>query len=157
MYDQYGHAGVQGAFKGGGFNWSDFTHFDDLRDIFGGFGLDDILRGFGMGGDIFGGSGRRGPQRGSDLEYALEVSFEEAVFGAEKNVAIDKYEECRTCSGSGAKPGTKTKKCDLCGGAGQVNRTGGFFSITTTCEKCQGEGCRFPLILISRSHPCRSS
>lgn len=140
-YDQFGHAGVEGAFKGGGFNWSDFTHFDDLRDIFNGFGIGDI---FGGGSDFFGGGSgtqrRRGARRGADLQYVLETSFEEAVFGAEKTIAIQRYEACTSCSGTGAKPGSKKKKCNVCKGTGQVNRSSGFFSIVTTCESCRGEG-----------------
>ena len=138
-YDQFGHAGVEGAFKGGGFSWSDFTHFDDLQD----FGLDDILRSFGVDTGFFGGtargSGRRG-RRGSDLQYMLDISFEEAAFGAEKPIAIARYEACSSCSGAGSKPGSKKKKCSTCGGTGQVQRSGGFFSILTTCDNCGGEG-----------------
>jgi molecular chaperone DnaJ len=143
-YDQYGHAGVEGAFKGGGFSWSDFTHFDDLRDIFGGFGFDEIFRSFGVDTDFFGGgfasTGRKGSRRGSDLQYVLELPFEDAVFGAEKTLTIQRQETCSTCKGSGAKPGSKKRQCTVCGGTGQVNRVGGFFSIVTTCEKCGGEG-----------------
>jgi len=142
-YDQYGHAGMQGAFQGGGFSWSDFTHSEDLQDIFGGFGLNDILRGFGVDTGFFGGSGvsgRRGGRRGSDLQYVMAVAFEEAVFGSEKTIAIQRHEECATCKGSGAKPGTKKRRCDVCGGAGQVSRGGGFFSIVTACDNCGGDG-----------------
>ncbi|PIU41046.1 MAG: molecular chaperone DnaJ [Candidatus Omnitrophica bacterium CG07_land_8_20_14_0_80_42_15] len=140
-YDQFGHAGLEGAFRGGGFNWSDFTHFDDLRDIFSGFGLDDLLSGFGMNTDFFGsGSSQRRSQRGFDLQSDLEISFEDAVLGAEKNIAIERHEACSACEGTGAKPGSKKKKCDVCGGSGRITRGGGFFSIVTTCDKCGGEG-----------------
>jgi len=142
-YDQFGHAGVEGAFKGGGFSWSDFTHFDDVQDIFGGFGLDDILRSFGVDTGFFGasaGGGRRRGRRGSDLQYILDISFEEAAFGVEKPVAIQRYEACSSCSGTGAKPGSKKKRCSTCGGTGQIQRGGGFFSILTTCDSCGGEG-----------------
>lgn len=138
-YDQFGHAGVEGAFKGGGFSWSDFTHFDDLQD----FGLGDILRSFGIDSDFFGGgfgTSRRGFRRGPDLQYVLEVSFEEAAFGAEKTIKVQRLETCATCGGTGAKPGSKKKKCSVCRGTGQINRGAGFFSILTSCDSCRGEG-----------------
>jgi len=140
-YDQFGHEGISNAFKGGGFSWSDFTHFEDLRDIFGGFGLDEIFSGFGVGGDFFGGRrGQGGARRGADLQYTLEVPFKEAAFGAEKSITIERYDTCEVCSGTGAKPGSKKKKCKTCNGMGQVNRSSGFFSILTTCDTCRGEG-----------------
>ncbi len=141
-YDQYGHAGLEGAFGGGGFNWQNFTHFDDLKDIFGDWGLGDLLRGFGVGGDIFGSGGRRrgGPARGSDLEYEITVEFNEAAFGVQKAIEIPRYETCSNCKGDGAKPGTKRQICPACKGAGQVSTTSGFFSISRTCSKCRGEG-----------------
>ncbi|MFA5147481.1 MAG: molecular chaperone DnaJ [Candidatus Omnitrophota bacterium] len=145
-YDQYGHAGVEGAFKQGGFTWQDFHHFDDVRDIFGGLDLSDLFRNFGLGGDIFGGefgaSGRRRPggRRGADLEYSLEIGFEEAAFGAEKTITIPRYEPCDDCDGSGARPGSKKERCPACEGHGQVISSNGIFSITQTCPRCGGEG-----------------
>lgn len=142
-YDQFGHAGMEGAFRGGGFGWQDFTHFEDLEDIFGGFGLDEIFRNFGVDTGFFGGwqqASRGGSRKGADLQYVLEVSFEEAVRGAEKSITIQRHETCGTCGGSGAKPGTKKQKCAACNGHGQVQRNSGFFSIVTTCNKCGGEG-----------------
>lgn len=142
-YDQFGHAGLEGAFKGGGFSWQDFTHFEDLRDIFGEWGLGDILRGFGVNEGFFGG-GRRarrgGPARGADLEYELEIEFIEGAFGAQKTVEIYRYEICGNCKGDGAKPGTKRVKCASCGGSGQISTISGFFSISRTCDRCRGEG-----------------
>lgn len=139
-YDQFGHAGLEGAFKGGGFGWQDFTHFDDLSN----WGLGDLLRGFGLDTDFFGLGGgrsaRSGPARGADLEYELQIQFEEAAFGSQKAVEIPRYEVCNNCKGSGAKPGTKKIKCSNCGGAGQVSSTSGFFNISRTCGKCNGEG-----------------
>ena len=144
-YDQYGHAGVDNTFKGsGGFDFrQDFHHFEDLQDI--GINLNDLLRGFGFGGDIFGGGfenyGRRGgPRRGHDLEYRIEISFEDAAFGGKKTIAIPRYEECEVCGGSGAKPGSKKEKCSACGGRGQVSSSNGFFNMVRTCDRCQGEG-----------------
>jgi molecular chaperone DnaJ len=144
-YDQYGHAGVEGAFHKGGFTWEDFHHSDDLNDI--GINLNDILRGFGFGEDIFGGGydmrggpKRGGVRRGSDLQYELEISLEDAAFGVEKTILIPRHETCEDCGGSGAKPGTKKERCSTCGGRGQVVTQSGFFTMARTCPKCAGEG-----------------
>ena len=143
-YDQYGHAGVESAFKQGGFTWQDFHHFDDLKDIFGGFDLSDLFRGFGFDTDMFGSSGgesRRGrARRGRDLEYEVEIEFEDAAFGCEKTITIPRHETCEICDGSGAKPGSKKEACRTCGGAGQIRQSSGFFTMTQTCPKCGGEG-----------------
>lgn len=140
-YDQFGHEGLQGAFRGGGFDWSDFTHFSDIEDLFGSFG--DFFRGFGIDIDSFGGGwggGGRRVRRGSDLQYSLEISFEEAAFGTEKTVHIPRYEICPVCNGEGTKPGTKKADCSQCGGSGQIRSVTGFFSLTRTCNRCGGEG-----------------
>jgi molecular chaperone DnaJ len=146
-YDQYGHAGVEGAFTRGGFTWQDFTHFDDLKDIFGGFDLSDLFgRTFGfetsMGFEGFGPSSgtRRGGRRGRDLEFELAITFEEAAFGTEKTITVPRYEACEKCGGTGAKPGSKKEECRACGGAGQIRRSSGFFTIAQTCSRCGGEG-----------------
>lgn len=143
-YDQYGHAGVEGSFRQGGFDWQDFHHFDDLKDVFGGFDLNDLFRGFGFGGDIYGEEQTsrrgRGPRRGADLEYQMEISFEDAVFGAEKTIQIPRREACTTCGGSGAKPGSKKETCPSCGGQGRVVQSSGFFSVARTCDNCRGAG-----------------
>ena len=98
-YDRFGHAGVRGAAQGGpGFDPSVFTEFGDLGDILGSM--------FGFG-DMFGGGRRRGgPQRGADLRYDLEISFEEAANGAETAIQIPRQESCESCNGSGAAPGS---------------------------------------------------
>ncbi len=148
LYDQYGHQGVDPSFShkgGGGFDFrQDFHHFDDLKDIFGGADVSDLLRGFGFGGDIFGQSsgGQRhgGGRRGSDLEYQLEISFEEAAFGGEETITIPRYESCQECGGTGAKPGTKQETCRQCGGRGQVSASRGFFNLVQTCPACNGAG-----------------
>jgi molecular chaperone DnaJ len=142
-YDQFGHAGMEGAFRGGGFTWSDFTHYDDLRDIFEDFNLSDIFTGFGE--SIFGGgfgttARRRGPRRGASIRVQLDVDFMEAASGAEKTIRVKRSEVCSTCKGSGAKPGSKKKTCPDCGGKGQVVTSSGFFSISRTCGRCGGEG-----------------
>ncbi|MCG6921799.1 MAG: molecular chaperone DnaJ [Acidobacteria bacterium] len=124
-YDAYGHAGLGGA-GGAGF---DPTIFADFSDILGDF--------FGFG-DLFG--RRRGPRRGADLRYNLEISFEEAAFGTETQIRIPRAETCGDCSGSGAAPGTKPATCPTCGGAGQVTFQQGFFSVARTCSHCRGAG-----------------
>jgi len=143
VYDQYGHAGVDPQFGQGGFDFrQDFHHYEDLKDIFGGYDISELLHGFGFSSDMFGGgSGRRGgPRRGSDLEYRMEISFEDAVFGGEKTIVIPRYETCDECRGTGAKPGSKAERCTTCGGRGQVNTSNGFFNMVRACPKCGGEG-----------------
>ncbi|WP_374246806.1 molecular chaperone DnaJ [Zoogloea sp.] len=127
-YDRYGHEGINPQMGGGG--GQGFEGFADaFGDIFG-----DI---FGGGG---GGRGRSNVYRGADLRYNLEITLEEAARGAEKTIRIPAQEECGTCHGSGAKPGTQPKTCPTCGGAGQVRIQQGFFSIQQTCPKCHGSG-----------------
>ncbi len=137
-YDQFGHAGPnQSGFGGadnfgGGFN----AHFGDI------FG--DVFS------DFFGAaSGQRsGRTRGHDLRYNLEISFEEAAFGVDTKIKIPKMVVCKTCSGSGARPGTSPETCVMCAGTGQVRtQHGGFFFINRTCTRCNGEGKRIV-------HPC---
>jgi molecular chaperone DnaJ len=125
-YDQFGHAGVDqnmgGGFQGGA----------SFSDIFG-----DVF------GDIFGGGGgggRQGPQRGSDLRYTMEVSLEEAVRGATREIKVPTLQHCDTCDGSGAKPGSNPVTCGSCGGSGQVRMQQGFFQVQQTCPKCRGRG-----------------
>jgi molecular chaperone DnaJ len=123
-YDAYGHAGLGGASQG-----FDPTIFSDFGDILGDF--------FGFG-DA--GSRRRGPRRGSDLRYNLDVSFEEAAFGMETQLRIPRAERCETCSGSGAAAGTQPVSCPTCRGAGQVTFQQGFFSVARACSHCRGTG-----------------
>jgi molecular chaperone DnaJ len=138
-YDQFGHAGLEGMFSGGGFNWSDFHHFEDLEDIFGGF--TDIFSRFGIDLDIFGSSsGTSRPRRGRDIGYELELSFLEAVSGIEKTITVPRFEICHSCNGEGIKPGTKRQVCRTCDGNGQVFSSSSFFSTGRTCPKCKGEG-----------------
>ena len=132
-YDRFGHAGVGAAAGAGGF---DPTIFADFNDIFGNLG--DI---FGFG-DLFGGGGRRrgGPQRGSDLRYDLEISFEEAARGAETAIQIPREEACDTCKGTGAAPGTSPETCPQCKGRGQLRFQQGFLTIARPCHVCHGSG-----------------
>ena len=132
LYDRFGHAGVNNAGGGGGF---DPTIFADFSDIFSGLG--DV---FGFG-DIFGSRRRRGgPQRGADLRYDLEITFEESAAGAETTIQIPREENCDTCSGSGAAPGTKAETCSQCRGSGQLRYQQGFLTVARPCSTCRGTG-----------------
>jgi len=127
QYDQFGHAGLSG---GGGFYNGGFGGGAPFGDIF-----SDIF------GDIFGGGRQRGRgRRGDDLQYTLEINFEEAAFGVETKIDIPYNKRCEECSGSGAKPGTEPKTCPTCRGAGQIRLQQGLFSISRTCSQCNGEG-----------------
>lgn len=131
-YDRFGHAGVSGSAGAGpqGFDPSMFTEF---QDIFGGLG--DI---FGFGG---GGGGRRGgPQRGADLRYDLEITFEQAAKGVDTAIQIPRHETCESCKGSGAAAGTNPATCPQCRGAGQLRYQQGFFTVARTCGQCRGAG-----------------
>jgi molecular chaperone DnaJ len=125
-YDQFGHAGVDpSAAAGAGAGFS-----GGFADAFG-----DIF------GDIFGGGrGRSNVYRGADLRYNLEISLEDAARGTETRIRIPALEECGTCHGSGAKPGTAPTTCPQCQGHGQVRMQQGFFSIQQTCPRCHGSG-----------------
>ena len=137
-YDQYGHAGVDPNFGAGGFGGGFDGSFDfgDLGDIFGSF--------FGGG---FGG-GRRtnptAPQRGASIRMSIAISFEEAAFGCEKAVTVERYETCDTCHGNGCAPGTSPEVCPDCHGTGtvQVRRQTpmGVFATSSPCPKCGGKG-----------------
>lgn len=133
-YDQFGHAGV----GQGGAGFGGAPGFD-----FGGGGFGDIF------GDIFGevfGQGGRGGRagvratRGSDLRYNMKVSFEEAAFGCEKPIQLPKESNCKTCSGTGAKPGSSVETCKTCSGAGEIRFQQGFFTLSKTCPDCNGQG-----------------
>jgi len=130
-YDRFGHAAVSAAAGAQGF---DPTIFADFGDILGGLG--DI---FGFG-DVFGGRRRGGAQRGDDLRYDLDITFEEAAKGTETTIQIPRLETCETCRGSGAAPGTSPVACPQCRGTGQVRRQQGFFTISHTCGHCRGAG-----------------
>lgn len=136
QYDQFGHAGMNGGGFGGfggGFEGFDMGGFGDIFETF------------------FGGSGfssskktRKGPQKGADLKYAMEINFEEAAFGVEKEITINRMEVCAKCEGSGSKPGSSPSTCQHCNGTGQIQykqRTpfGQFVNIKT-CDVCHGEG-----------------
>jgi molecular chaperone DnaJ len=132
-YDQYGHAAFDrrtGPFgPGGGFH----DPFEIFREVFGGGGIFE---------DLFGGvrSDPTQPQRGDDLRYDMEITFDEAAHGCEKEVSLTKPDRCETCDGSGAEAGSRTRTCPSCGGRGQVVNSRGIFSIAQTCPHCQGAG-----------------
>ncbi len=136
-YDQYGHAAfdarARGGFgrgAGGGFH----DPFEIFREVFGGGG--------GIFDDLFGGG--RGdptaPQRGDDLRYDLEISFEEAAHGCDREIRISKAEKCSECMGSGAAEGSRWSICPTCRGRGQVVTARGIFSLAQTCPNCRGAG-----------------
>lgn len=135
-YDQYGHSAfdprmrASGAGRGGGFH----DPFDIFREVFGGSGS--------IFDELFGGGQRdpTGPQRGADLRYDLEIGFEEAVLGCEREITLAKMDACDACHGSGAEAGSSTKTCGTCGGRGQVISSRGIFSIAQTCPRCEGRG-----------------
>jgi len=137
QYDQFGSAGGGG---GAGFNGFDFNNVN--FDFGGSGGIGDIFDTF------FGGGGRgrkkTGPTRGSDVEMVLQIEFEEAIFGVSKELEISAYDQCDTCSGNGAEPGSEIKTCDTCSGTGQqvrMQRTPfGQIQSTVLCSSCSGEG-----------------
>ncbi len=132
-YDRYGHAGVKGAAGAPDFS-VDFGNFADIFEEF-----------FGMGG--FGRSTQRtrnAARRGADLQYKVTLTFEEAVFGIDKEIEISRDEACRTCHGTGAEPGTSPQRCATCGGSGEVRQVRqtllGSMVQVTTCPTCNGRG-----------------
>lgn len=127
-YDRYGHAAFQNGGMGGGAGGPG-GGFSDLGDIF-----ETIF------GSAFGGGGRQQARRGADLRYDLEVSLEEAFLGKQAQIEIEVAAGCEPCNGSGSEPGTGTRRCNLCGGHGQVRAQQGFFMVERTCPTCHGRG-----------------
>src|SRR6267154_3433558 len=132
-YDQYGHAAFDR--RAGGFGRAGGFHdpFEVFREVFGGGSIFE---------DLFGG-GRQDPtqpQRGDDLRYDMEITFEEAAHGTEKEITVTKQDRCDVCHGSGAEAGSKSKTCPTCGGRGQVISSRGIFSIAQTSPRCEGAG-----------------
>src|SRR5579863_3119276 len=129
-YDRFGHAGVE---NGAGAGFSDLSGFGNISDIFETF---------------FAGTGsaqrRTGSQRGADLRYDMTITFEEAVFGCQKEIELPRWETCANCHGNGAQPGTSTSRCSACQGTGEIRRVQqsifGQFVNVTMCERCRGEG-----------------
>jgi molecular chaperone DnaJ len=133
-YDQYGHAAFDrraGGFARGAGGFHD--PFEIFREVFGAGNIFDDLFGAGR-------SDPTQPQRGDDLRYDMEITFEEAAQGCEREISISKPERCDTCNGSGAEAGSRAKSCPTCGGRGQIVSARGIFSIAQTCPHCQGAG-----------------
>lgn len=141
-YDQFGHAafdarmrqpGAGARGQPGGFH----DPFDIFREVFGGGG-----GGAGIFDEFFGGERREAstPRRGSDLRYDLEITFEEAVRGCEREISVTKMDGCHDCYDTGAEPGSNVRNCTTCGGRGQVINSRGIFSIAQTCPRCEGAG-----------------
>jgi molecular chaperone DnaJ len=133
-YDRFGHAGVQGAAAGagGGFDPGQFAGFEDILGEFFGFG------------DIFGGGGGRGrrnrAQRGEDLPFELEVSFDDMMKGMTADIQVPKMEACGRCSGKGAEPEDGLTQCPVCRGKGEVHYQQAFLTVRRTCSQCNGRG-----------------
>lgn len=140
-YDQYGPSGVEGAFRHGHFSWEDFTHFQDLGDLFGGAGLEDLFGSFGLG-DLFRQGRPSGSRRGngSDLEYRLELDLAQVLADSEHNLVFRRKEICSSCEGRGSQSKNGQAVCPDCRGQGQVRVSQGFFMMATTCRRCGGEG-----------------
>jgi molecular chaperone DnaJ len=134
-YDRFGHAAFE---QGGGFRGGFHDPFDIFREVFGGGG--------GISGGIFetffGGVAGRGEdrQRGADLRYDMQITLEEAAFGAEKEIEVRKLDICDKCGGTGAESGARSINCPVCGGRGQVISSRGFFQVSQTCPRCGGVG-----------------
>jgi molecular chaperone DnaJ len=128
IYSRYGHEGLNGA---------GYRGFSGFEDIFSSFG--DIF------GDVFGfktghSRNRRGTRAGADLRYDLRISFMDAALGTATEISLNKLTLCTSCRGSGCAPGTSPQICSLCQGRGQVTQSSGFFSISSTCPQCRGQG-----------------
>jgi molecular chaperone DnaJ len=138
LYDQHGHAAFDRRAGGGFGRGAGPFHdpFDIFREVFGGGGGGSIFD------DLFGGgrSDPTQPQRGTDLRYDMEITFEEAAHGTEKEITVSKAERCDVCDGSGAESGSRVRTCTTCGGRGQVISSRGIFSIAQTCPACHGGG-----------------
>ncbi len=137
QYDQFGHEAYTRGGGGGGAGGFNYQQAQDIFSQFfgggGGFGFEDLF-----------GGGRRAnpnaPQRGEDLRYNLEIDFEDAMYGVDKTIKVQRQESCDKCSGSGCEPGSGKKSCPRCGGSGTLNISQGFFSVRQPCPNCSGTG-----------------
>jgi len=141
IYNRYGHEGLKG---------NGFQGFSGFEDIFSSFG--DIFEGI-FGFETGRSHSRTAPRQGADLRYDLKISFMDAAFGASPEIEIESLDGCTTCGGSGAAPGTQPVVCPTCRGSGQVTKSSGFFSISSTCPQCHGSG----QILESPCKACRGT
>ena len=147
-YDQFGHAGLQGA------GVHDFSRMN-VEDMLGALNLEDLF------GDFFGFSGRSrrsartGPHRGYDLETVVQLTLNEVAVGTEKSIEFTRQDICEDCSGSGSAKGSRPSKCSTCGGSGQVAQAGlgGFFQMVSTCPACRGSG----TVITNPCKKCRGS
>lgn len=140
-YDRFGHAAFQNGGPGG-FGGQAGADFGDIGDIF------ETIFGSAFGG---GGAQRQRPRRGADLRYDMEVSLDEAFHGKSTEIEIETSQQCDTCDGSGAEPGTGTRTCNLCGGYGKVRAKQGFFVVERPCPNCHGRG----EVIEKPCHECR--
>jgi molecular chaperone DnaJ len=154
QYDRFGHEGVRQEFARAGAGGA--GGFGGLGDAFRMF--EEVFKEFGGGGfggfdDLFGEMQTRefAGERGADLQYKLELTFEEVAYGTEKKISIARFEQCPKCKGSGAEPGTEKTVCPVCHGNGQVRNQMGFFSLAQTCSNCRGSG----EVVKSPCHKCR--
>ena len=133
-YDQFGFDGpdMGGSAGGNPFGGMDFSGMGGMGDIF-----DQLFNG-GMGGSAQ--ARRNAPRQGNDVRYELRLTFEEAAKGCHKSVEFYRYENCATCGGSGAKPGTQPQTCSMCKGTGQIRQSGGWMTTVRTCPACGGSG-----------------
>lgn len=128
QYDQYGHDAFTRTRSTGPAG----DPFDIFSQVFGSNAFDSFFGG--------GGRTRQGPEQGASLRYDLQLEFEEAVFGIERDITIPRAESCDRCQGSGCEPGTSRRACSHCRGTGQVTMAQGFFSISQPCPHCRGHG-----------------
>ena len=142
-YDRFGHAAFQNGGPGG-FGGQAGADFGDIGDIF------ETIFGSAFGGGG-GGAQRQRPRRGADLRYDMEVSLDEAFHGKSTEIEIETSQQCDTCDGSGAEPGTGTRTCNLCGGYGKVRAKQGFFVVERPCPNCHGRG----EVIEKPCHECR--
>ncbi len=142
-YDRFGASAFDGSMGGGGGGGFGAGFGAGARGFGGAGAFSDIFEDmFGefMGGGGMSGGGRTGPARGSDMQYNLQISLEDAYHGKEATIKIPVNESCATCKGTGAEPGTSAETCDTCGGVGRVRQQQGFFTIERTCPTCGGAG-----------------
>jgi len=143
LYDRFGHDGLKGVGFRGFADFDDIlSSFSDIFDDFFGFGFGDRRR-----------RGRTYARRGADLRYDLSISFKDAAFGKETEIEVERTAVCETCRGTGVRAGKSKQICPSCGGKGQISYTQGFFTISSTCSKCSGEG----EIITSPCLDCRGS
>ncbi len=135
QYDQFGHAAFDQGFGQGAGAGQGFEGFTGGPEFFGSRGFEDIF------GNIFGERTRpRGPRKGEDTTYTVEVDLEDAIFGKTMQVDLQRDVTCSTCGGSGSQPGTSRRTCPTCKGSGSVSRGGGFMQFAQPCPTCHGEG-----------------